>query len=71
MASNSIAGLLIDGFIVFLYFAVIIAIGLYKGRGSKKPRELCGRRSQHSLVGGPGLDPRRRDQRGDISWRSR
>src|SRR4029077_18246114 len=35
MASNSIAGLLIDGFIVFLYFAVIIAIGLYKGRGSR------------------------------------
>ena len=35
MASNSIAGLLIDGFIVFLYFAIIIAIGLYKGRGSR------------------------------------
>lgn len=35
MASDSTAGLLIDGFIVFLYFAVIIAIGLYKGRGSK------------------------------------
>ncbi|HEY5705236.1 MAG TPA: sodium:solute symporter [Terrimicrobiaceae bacterium] len=35
MASGSIAGLLLDGFIVFLYFAVIIAVGLYKGRGSK------------------------------------
>jgi solute:Na+ symporter, SSS family len=35
MAPNSIAGLLIDGFVVFLYFAVIIAIGLYKGRGSR------------------------------------
>ncbi|HEY5777950.1 MAG TPA: sodium:solute symporter [Terrimicrobiaceae bacterium] len=35
MASNSTGGLLIDGFIVFLYFAVIIAVGLYKGRGSK------------------------------------
>ena len=35
MASDSTGGLLIDGFIVFLYFAVIIAIGLYKGRGSK------------------------------------
>ena len=28
------AGLLVDGF-VLLYFATIIAIGLYKGRGSK------------------------------------
>jgi SSS family transporter len=35
MAANSTGGLLIDGFIVFVYFAVIIAIGLYKGRGSK------------------------------------
>ena len=35
MASDSTNGLLVDGFIVFLYFAVIIAIGLYKGRGSK------------------------------------
>jgi SSS family solute:Na+ symporter len=35
MAPNSLAGLLLDGFIVLLYFAVIIAIGLYKGRGSK------------------------------------
>ncbi len=35
MASDSTGGLLIDGFVVFLYFAVIIAIGLYKGRGSK------------------------------------
>ena len=35
MAPNSTGGLLIDGSIVFLYFAVIIAIGLYKGRGSK------------------------------------
>jgi SSS family solute:Na+ symporter len=35
MASDSTGGLLIDGLIVFLYFAVIIAIGLYKGRGSK------------------------------------
>lgn len=35
MAADSTGGLLIDGFIVFLYFAVIIAIGLYKGRGSK------------------------------------
>ena len=29
------AGLLLDGVIVFFYFAIIIAIGLYKGRGSK------------------------------------
>lgn len=35
MAPNSPGGLLVDGLIVFLYFAVIIAIGLYKGRGSK------------------------------------
>lgn len=35
MASNSTGGLLIDGSVVFLYFAVIIGIGLYKGRGSK------------------------------------
>jgi solute:Na+ symporter, SSS family len=35
MASKSASGLLIDGFVVFLYFAVIITIGLYKGRGSK------------------------------------
>ena len=35
MAPDSIAGLLLDGLIVFLYFAIIIAIGLYKGRGSK------------------------------------
>ena len=35
MAPNSPSGLLVDGLIVFLYFAVIIAIGLYKGRGSK------------------------------------
>ena len=35
MASDSTNGLLVDGLIVFLYFAVIIAIGLYKGRGSK------------------------------------
>jgi Na+/proline symporter len=35
MASDSMAGLLLDGLIVFLYFAIIIAIGLYKGRGSK------------------------------------
>ena len=26
---------MIDGLVVFVYFAVIIAIGLYKGRGSK------------------------------------
>jgi SSS family solute:Na+ symporter len=35
MAPDSMAGLLLDGLIVFLYFAVIIAIGLYKGRGSR------------------------------------
>jgi solute:Na+ symporter, SSS family len=35
MAPDSPSGLLVDGLIVFLYFAVIIAIGLYKGRGSK------------------------------------
>ncbi|HEY5743001.1 MAG TPA: sodium:solute symporter [Terrimicrobiaceae bacterium] len=35
MAANSTGGLLIDGLVVFLYFAVIITIGLYKGRGSK------------------------------------
>ncbi len=35
MAPDSTSGLLVDGFIVFLYFAVIIAIGLYKGRGSQ------------------------------------
>jgi solute:Na+ symporter, SSS family len=35
MASDSTSGLLIDGLVVFLYFAIIIAIGLYKGRGSK------------------------------------
>ncbi|HET9522820.1 MAG TPA: sodium:solute symporter [Terrimicrobiaceae bacterium] len=35
MASDSMAGLVLDGLIVFLYFAIIIAIGLYKGRGSK------------------------------------
>jgi solute:Na+ symporter, SSS family len=34
MAPDSTSGLLVDGFVVFLYFAVIIAIGLYKGRGS-------------------------------------
>ena len=41
MASNSIAGLLIDGFIVFLYFVVIIAIGLYKGRGSRSLKSFA------------------------------
>ena len=35
MAPDSTSGLLVDGLVVFLYFAVIIAIGLYKGRGSK------------------------------------
>jgi solute:Na+ symporter, SSS family len=35
MAPDSTSGLLVDGFVVFLYFAIIIAIGLYKGRGSK------------------------------------
>jgi SSS family solute:Na+ symporter len=35
MASDSTSGLLVDGLVVFLYFAIIIAIGLYKGRGSK------------------------------------
>ncbi|HEY5811808.1 MAG TPA: sodium:solute symporter [Terrimicrobiaceae bacterium] len=35
MAANSTGGLLIDGLVVFVYFAVIITIGLYKGRGSK------------------------------------
>ena len=35
MAPDSTNGLLVDGLVVFLYFAVIIAIGLYKGRGSK------------------------------------
>ena len=35
MAPDSTTGLLVDGLVVFLYFAVIIAIGLYKGRGSK------------------------------------
>jgi solute:Na+ symporter, SSS family len=35
MAPDSMAGLLLDGFVVFLYFVIIIAIGLYKGRGSK------------------------------------
>ncbi len=35
MAPDSPSGLLVDGLVVFLYFAVIIAIGLYKGRGSK------------------------------------
>jgi solute:Na+ symporter, SSS family len=35
MAPNSTSGLLVDGLVVFLYFAIIIAIGLYKGRGSK------------------------------------
>ncbi len=35
MAPDSMAGLFLDGLIVFLYFAIIIAIGLYKGRGSK------------------------------------
>jgi SSS family transporter len=35
MAPDSMAGLLLDGLVVFLYFAVIIAIGLYKGRGSR------------------------------------
>ena len=34
MSESLLPGLLIDGFIVFLYFAVIIAVGLYKGRGS-------------------------------------
>ena len=35
MAPDSTSGLLVDAFIVFVYFAGIIAIGLYKGRGSK------------------------------------
>ncbi len=35
MAPDSTSGLLLDGLVVFVYFAVIIAIGLYKGRGSK------------------------------------
>jgi SSS family solute:Na+ symporter len=35
MASDSTAGLLLDGLVVFLYFVIIIAIGLYKGRGSR------------------------------------
>ena len=35
MSSNSPAGLFLDGLVVFLYFAIVIAIGLYKGRGSK------------------------------------
>ncbi|MET0224518.1 MAG: sodium:proline symporter, partial [Terrimicrobium sp.] len=35
MAPDSTSGLLVDGLVVFFYFAVIIAIGLYKGRGSK------------------------------------
>ena len=35
MAPDSTTGLLVDGLVVFVYFAVIIAIGLYKGRGSK------------------------------------
>ena len=35
MAPDSTSGLLVDGLVVFLYFAVIITIGLYKGRGSK------------------------------------
>jgi solute:Na+ symporter, SSS family len=35
MASDSKTGLLLDGAVVFLYFAVVITIGLYKGRGSR------------------------------------
>jgi solute:Na+ symporter, SSS family len=35
MASNSQGGLLMDGIVIVLYFAVIIAVGLYKGRGSR------------------------------------
>ena len=35
MAADSKSGLLLDGFVVFVYFAAIIAIGLYKGRGSR------------------------------------
>lgn len=33
MAGNSTGGLLLDGAIIVLYFALIIGIGLYKGRG--------------------------------------
>ena len=28
-------GLLADGLVIFAYFAVVLSIGLYKGRGSK------------------------------------
>jgi solute:Na+ symporter, SSS family len=35
MAADSKTGLLLDALIVFLYFAVIITVGLYKGRGSR------------------------------------
>jgi solute:Na+ symporter, SSS family len=35
MAPDSTSGLLVDASVVLLYFAAIIAIGLYKGRGSK------------------------------------
>ena len=35
MVADSKSGLLLDGFVVFVYFAAIIAIGLYKGRGSR------------------------------------
>ena len=63
------ADLLLDGFVVFrLLRGQSSPSASTKGRGSKRSRELCGRRSEHSLVGGPGLDPCRRDQRGDISW---
>ena len=35
MAADSKTGLLLDALIVLLYFAVIITVGLYKGRGSR------------------------------------
>jgi SSS family transporter len=35
MTSDSVGGLFLDGGIVFVYFALIIGVGLYMGRGSK------------------------------------
>ena len=53
MVADSKSGLLLDGFVVFVYFAAIIAIGLYKGRGSRNLESFgaADRQLMHILIG--------------------